>query len=61
MPEGHRPVWVTVWAVINLGWLRVVGPPLHLGPATRTNGRTRDTRQGRLPWYLALLQKVLNS
>ena len=32
MPAGARSVWVTVWPVIDIGWLSVVGNPLHLGP-----------------------------
>ena len=33
-PEGANRVFVTVWAVVELGWTTVYGPPLHLGPAT---------------------------
>jgi hypothetical protein len=25
-------MYVTVWAVVELGWTTVYGPPLHLGP-----------------------------
>ena len=31
-PPGAREVFVTVWAVVELGWMTVHGPPLHLGP-----------------------------
>jgi hypothetical protein len=30
--EERPRVFVTVWPVIDLGWLRLVGRPLHLGP-----------------------------
>jgi hypothetical protein len=33
-PPGAHEVYVTVWAVVELGWTKVYGPPLHLGPAT---------------------------
>jgi hypothetical protein len=29
---GKRSAWVTVWAVVDLGWVQVEGPPLHLNP-----------------------------
>ena len=32
-PRGASQVYVTVWAVVELGWTTVHGPPLHLGPA----------------------------
>ncbi|WP_439625656.1 hypothetical protein [Gemmata sp.] len=32
-PLGAKEVYVTVWAVVELGWATVHGPPLHLGPA----------------------------
>jgi hypothetical protein len=32
-PLGADRVYVTVWAVVELGWTTVYGPPLHLGPA----------------------------
>jgi predicted Ser/Thr protein kinase len=32
-PVGADKVFVTVWAVVELGWTTVYGPPLHLGPA----------------------------
>ncbi|MBA4064724.1 MAG: hypothetical protein C0501_13615 [Isosphaera sp.] len=32
-PPGATRVFVTVWAVVELGWTAVSGPPLHLGPA----------------------------
>jgi hypothetical protein len=32
-PVGAGKVYVTVWAVVDLGWTTVYGPPLHLGPA----------------------------
>ncbi|VTU00701.1 serine threonine protein kinase : Uncharacterized protein OS=Chthoniobacter flavus Ellin428 GN=CfE428DRAFT_0450 PE=4 SV=1: Pkinase [Gemmataceae bacterium] len=32
-PLGATEVYVTVWAVVELGWATVHGPPLHLGPA----------------------------
>jgi hypothetical protein len=32
-PPGASKVYVTVWAVVELGWTTVYGPPLHLGPA----------------------------
>ncbi len=32
-PPGASQVFVTVWAVVELGWTTVYGPPLHLGPA----------------------------
>ncbi len=32
-PPGASDVFVTVWAVVELGWTTVYGPPLHLGPA----------------------------
>jgi hypothetical protein len=32
-PLGANRVYVTVWAVVDLGWTTVHGPPLHLGPA----------------------------
>jgi hypothetical protein len=31
-PPGAREVFVTVWAAVELGWVTVHGPPLHLGP-----------------------------
>ena len=31
-PPGARQMYVTVWAVVELGWTTVYGPPLHLGP-----------------------------
>ena len=31
-PPGATEVFVTVWAVVELGWTTVHGPPLHLGP-----------------------------
>jgi hypothetical protein len=31
-PPGARELYVTVWAVVELGWTTVYGPPLHLGP-----------------------------
>jgi hypothetical protein len=31
-PRGAQKVYVTVWAVADLGWTTVYGPPLHLGP-----------------------------
>jgi hypothetical protein len=34
MPPGVRSVWVAVWPVIDLGWLKVIGAPLHLGPVS---------------------------
>ncbi|MCE9560472.1 MAG: hypothetical protein K8U57_00310 [Planctomycetes bacterium] len=32
-PIGASKVFLTVWAVVELGWTTVYGPPLHLGPA----------------------------
>ncbi len=32
-PIGASKVFITVWAVGNLGWTTITGPPLHLGPA----------------------------
>jgi hypothetical protein len=31
---GMRRAYVTVWAVIDLDWMKVVGPPLQLGPVS---------------------------
>ncbi len=31
-PPGARQMYVTIWAVVELGWTTVYGPPLHLGP-----------------------------
>jgi hypothetical protein len=31
-PPGAQQMYVTVWAVVELGWTTVYGPPLHLGP-----------------------------
>lgn len=39
-PPGADRVFVTVWAVVELGWTTVYGPPLHLGPAV-VNGDPR--------------------
>jgi hypothetical protein len=33
LPVGASKVFVTVWAVVDLGWTTIYGPPLHLGPA----------------------------
>ena len=33
-PLGADRAFITVWAVVDLGWEKVYGPPLHLGPAT---------------------------
>lgn len=33
-PPGARQMFVTIWAVVELGWTTVYGPPLHLGPVT---------------------------
>jgi hypothetical protein len=33
-PQGAQQMYVTVWAVVELGWTTVYGPPLHLGPVT---------------------------
>ena len=38
MPAGARSVWVAVWPIIDIGWLRVVGDPLHLGPVNSASG-----------------------
>ncbi len=35
-PRGANKVFITVWAVVELGWTTIYGPPLHLGPATVT-------------------------
>ena len=32
VPQGYRKVYVTVWPVVELGWVRLIGPPLHIGP-----------------------------
>jgi hypothetical protein len=32
-PFGATRLYLTVWAVAELGWATVYGPPLHLGPA----------------------------
>ena len=32
-PRGANKVFITVWAVVELGWTTVYGPPLQLGPA----------------------------
>jgi hypothetical protein len=32
MPRGSRKMYVTVWPVVDLGWARLVGPALRLGP-----------------------------
>jgi hypothetical protein len=31
---GAQEMYVTVWAVVDLGWTTVYGPPLHMGPVT---------------------------
>ena len=31
-PPGSKQLFVTIWAVVELGWTTVYGPPLHLGP-----------------------------
>jgi hypothetical protein len=38
LPSGARSVWVAVWPVIDLGWLKVIGNPLHLGPIGSSSG-----------------------
>jgi hypothetical protein len=31
-PPGAQQLFVTIWAVVELGWTTLYGPPLHLGP-----------------------------
>ncbi|MBA4186790.1 MAG: hypothetical protein C0467_02105 [Planctomycetaceae bacterium] len=31
-PLGASQVFITVWAVVELGWTTIYGPPLHIGP-----------------------------
>ena len=31
-PIGASKVFITIWAVVELGWTTIQGPPLHLGP-----------------------------
>jgi hypothetical protein len=31
-PPGAKRVFITVWAVVDLGWAKVYGPPRHSGP-----------------------------
>ena len=37
----RKKVYVTVWAVIDLGWLQVCGPPLHLSPTKKAMRSSR--------------------
>lgn len=41
-PPGARQMFVTVWAVVELGWTTVYGPPLHLGPVAALRRDERD-------------------
>jgi hypothetical protein len=53
LPTGSRErVFVTVWPVIDLGWLVVPGAPLHLGPVTAPATRPRTgSSQARRGWW----------
>ncbi len=37
-PLGASKVFITVWAVAELGWTTIYGPPLHLGPVAVNAG-----------------------
>jgi hypothetical protein len=34
VPAGARQLFVTVWPLLDLGWVTLAGEPLHLGPLT---------------------------
>ncbi|HKM52540.1 MAG TPA: hypothetical protein VJY33_03960 [Isosphaeraceae bacterium] len=68
VPQGYRKMYVTVWPVVELGWVQLIGPPLHVGPyIAKSRGLARGQPaggDGRRPWserFQRWLVAILNS
>src|SRR5262249_7134756 len=62
VPEQWRKIYVTIWPVVALGWERLTGPPLRVGPHKAGPG-PRDRRTGlrRIgSWFEGIWERVLN-
>jgi hypothetical protein len=41
-PQGGGDVYVTLWPILDLGWVQMTGSPLHLGPLRMPGGSGRS-------------------
>ena len=65
-PNGYRKVHVTIWPVVDLGWTRVTGPPLCVGPYLVSQGEPgrKPEKPGSRTWsakFQSLMERLLNS
>lgn len=66
LPRGGRKLFVTVWPVVDLGWRRLIGPSLQVGPylaavAAATNDRRPSDARTADGAIRKLLDRFLNS
>jgi hypothetical protein len=61
VPEEWRRIYVTVWPVVDLGWARMTGPPLRIGPHKAIQDDPRSWFQRIGSWPRGLWERILNS
>jgi hypothetical protein len=61
VPDEWRRIYVTVWPVVDLGWARMTGPPLRIGPHKAVQGDPRSWFQRIGSWPKDIWERILNS